>query len=115
SLVELMVTIAVLAILIAAALPSFADFMEKARLRGAADALSSQFVLARSQAIRTDRNVTLAIKGEDDAWCSGARQFAAAGTLGLVAGGGAVACDCAAAPALCVVAGEQLVVGSNEH
>lgn len=115
TLVELMVTITVLAILLAVAVPAFSDFMEKARLRGAADALSSQFALARSQAIRTDRNVTLVIKGEDDTWCSGARQFAAAGTLGLVAAGGAAGCDCAAAPAQCVVAGEQLVVASGEH
>src|SRR5690606_21783202 len=115
TLVELMVTITALAILLAVALPAFSDFMEKARLRGAADALSSQFALARSQAIRTDRNVTLAIKGEDDTWCSGARQFAAAGTLGLVAAGGAAACDCAASPAQCLVAGEQLVVASSGH
>lgn len=115
TLVELMVTVSVLAILLAVALPAFGDFMEKARLRGAADALSSQFALARAQAIRTDRNVTLSIKGEDDTWCSGARQFDAGGTLGLVAAGGEAACDCSATPAQCVVAGEQLVVASAEH
>lgn len=115
TLVELMVTVAVLAILLAVALPAFGDFMEKARLRGAADALSSQFALARAQAMRTDRNVTLAIEGEDETWCSGARQFDAGGTMGLAAAGGEAACDCATTPAQCMVAGEQLVVASSAH
>lgn len=115
TLIELMVTIAVLSILVAIAVPAFTDFLEKSRLRGAADALSSQFSLARAEAMRTDRNVTLAIKGEDDVWCSGARQFAGAGTLGLVAAGGSAACDCSSTPAQCLVAGNQSVVDAGEH
>ena len=115
TLIELMVTIAVLAILLAVAVPAFSDFMEKARLRGAADALASQFSLARAEAMRTDRNVTLSIEGEDEAWCSGARQFDAGGTLGIVAAGGATACDCSSAPAQCLVAGNQSVVDAGGH
>lgn len=115
TLIELMVTVAVLAVLVALAVPSFSDFLEKARVRGAADELASQFSLARAEAMRTDRNVTLAIKGEDGTWCSGARQFAAGGTLGMVAAGGAASCDCSTNAAQCLVAGNQSVVSSDVH
>lgn len=113
TLIELMVAIAVLAILIAVAVPSFADFMEKARLRGGADALSSQFALARAEAMRADRNVTLAIKGEDDVWCSGARQHEATGILGLADASGNSVCDCSSTPAECMVAGNQSIVDAG--
>lgn len=115
TLIELMVTIAVLAILLAVAVPAFTAFLEKSRLRGAADALASQFALARAEAMRTDRNVTLAIKGEDASWCSGARQFDAGGTMGIAAAGGAEACDCSSTPAQCLVAGNQSLVASAGH
>lgn len=114
TLIEMMVTIVVLAILIAVAVPSFSDFIEKARLRGAADALSSQFTVARSEAVRTDRNVTLAVIGEDGVWCAGARQFSAAGTAGLVDASGSASCDCSSDPSVCMVAGNQSVVDSTE-
>lgn len=113
TLIELMVTIAVLAILIAVAVPAFSDFMEKGRLRGGADAISSQFALARAEAMRSDRNVTLAIKGEGGTWCSGARQYTATGILGLVDASGAQACDCSTKPAECLVAGNQSVVDAK--
>jgi len=113
TLIEMMVTIVVLAILIAVAVPSFSDFIEKARLRGAADALSSQFTVARTEAVRADRNVTLSVVGEDGVWCTGARQFAAAGTAGLVDASGSASCDCSDTPAACMVAGNQSVVDSG--
>lgn len=112
TLIEMMVTIAVLAILVAIAVPSFSDFMEKARLRGAADALSSQFSLARSQAVRSGRDVRLLVVGEDAAWCTGARQYAASGVVGLVDASGSATCNCSSNAAQCLVAGEQSVVSS---
>ena len=51
SLVELMVAVAVLAILLAAAAPSFAEFFDRARLRGAADDVTSLIATARGEAV----------------------------------------------------------------
>lgn len=113
SLIEMMVTLAVLAILVAVAVPSFAAFLEKARLRGAADALSSQFALARAQAVRSNRDVSLAVVGEEGAWCSGALQFDASGIAGLVDASGSATCDCSSDADACLVAGERSVVSSD--
>lgn len=115
TLIEMMVTIAVLAIIVAIAVPSFSDFMEKARLRGAADALSSQFSLARSQAVRSGRDVRLLVVGEDAEWCTGARQYAASGVVGLVDASGSASCNCStsAGAAQCLVADQQSVVSST--
>jgi len=115
TLIEMMVTIAVLTIIIAVAVPSFTAFLEKTRLRGAADALSSQFALARAEAVRADRSVTLLVDGDDDAWCSGARQFVEAGVLGITSATGSASCDCATKPAECVVAGNRSVVVSTDY
>lgn len=115
TLIELMVTLAVLAILLAMAFPSFSAFMEKARLRGAADALVDQMALARVQAVRSDRAVQLNIVGEDEVWCSGARQFQVSGTLGLTEASGSQSCDCSDDPTKCVVAGSTSVVDSDSY
>lgn len=115
TLIEMMVTIAVLAIIIAVAVPSFSAFLEKARLRGAADALSSQFASARVEAVRTDRTVSLLVKGEDGEWCTGARQFVEAGVVGISNARGSATCDCSTAPAECVVAGNRSVVDSEAY
>ena len=112
TLIELMVTLAVLAVLVAMAFPSFSAFMEKARLRAAADALLGQLALARSEAVRSDRNVLLNIIGEDGSWCSGARQFQAGGILGLTEASGSEACDCSEDASTCLVAGNSSVVDS---
>jgi type IV fimbrial biogenesis protein FimT len=115
TLIELMVGIAVLAILIAVAVPSFSAFLEKTRLRGAADALSSQFALSRVEATRTDRRVSLLVVGEDGEWCTGARQFVEAGVVGLSNATGDATCDCSDAPAQCIVAGNQSIVAAADY
>ncbi|HET7656361.1 MAG TPA: GspH/FimT family pseudopilin [Luteimonas sp.] len=115
TLIELMVGIAVLAIILAFAVPSFTEFLEKTRLRGAADALSSQFAQARVEAMRTDRTVSLLVDGEDDAWCTGARQFVETGVIGITSGAGSATCDCSTKPAECVVAGNQSVLDSDDY
>ena len=115
TLIELMVGLVVMAIIVAIAVPSFTSFLEKTRLRGAADALSSQFALARVEAIRTDRTVSLLVDGEDGEWCTGARQFVETGVVGLVRGTGNATCDCSTTPAECLVAGNQSVVDSDAY
>ncbi|MET4001286.1 type IV fimbrial biogenesis protein FimT [Marinobacterium sp. MBR-109] len=61
SVVELMVTIAVLAIIVGIGLPSFQSMMERSRLDSAADTLADSFRYARSEAIT--RNTTVDVDG----------------------------------------------------
>jgi len=59
TLVELMVTLAVLAILATLAIPSFQEVIRSSRLSTAANDLSSAMALARSEAVRRGARVTL--------------------------------------------------------
>jgi prepilin-type N-terminal cleavage/methylation domain-containing protein len=59
TLMELMVTVAILAILVALAMPSFNAFVAKGRLSGAAEALAQDLQLAKSEALRRNADVTI--------------------------------------------------------
>ena len=85
TLVELMVTIAVLAILIALAGPSFADFAERSALRGAADGLAAAIGAAKEECIKRDRLVRVDFMPMGDAVCVGAAAVASSADAG---------CDC---------------------
>lgn len=61
SVVELMVTIAVLAIILGIGMPSFQNMLESSRLDSAAESLADSFRLARSEAIA--RNATVIASG----------------------------------------------------
>lgn len=65
TLVELAVTIAVLAILVTIAVPSFTGIMNSNRLRGAANELVATLQLARSEAVR--RNARTVVCRSDNA------------------------------------------------
>lgn len=52
TIIELMITISVIAILAAIAMPSFADFLERNRIKGAAESVKAEFQYARSEAIK---------------------------------------------------------------
>ena len=110
TLIELMVTIAVLAILLALAVPAFSDFFEKARLRGAADDLESFVNAQRLNAVRSDRDINLTLRGAGSNWCVGARA-AADPALGAQVPP-ATACDCIDDATECTVGGQQAVLSS---
>lgn len=59
TLVELMVTVAIIALLAALAIPSFAPAIQKQRLKNAAQELQSQLYLAKAEAIKTGQRVYL--------------------------------------------------------
>lgn len=69
TLIELMVTVAMMAVLAALATPSFRELIEAQRLRDTAFGLVSDLTLARSEAIKRGGNV--AITPVDNAWSGG--------------------------------------------
>ncbi|MDM0072861.1 GspH/FimT family protein [Variovorax sp. J2P1-59] len=70
SAVELLVEIAIAALLMALAMPSFGTLVSRYRLRHAADDLSAAIYLARAEALRRGGNVTL--RGATAPGCSDA-------------------------------------------
>lgn len=67
TLIELIVTLAVLAIVAAIALPSFAEFLRGVRASSDVSAITGSLSLARSEAIKRNRNVCISA----DDWAAG--------------------------------------------
>lgn len=92
TLVELMITLAIAAILVTLAIPSFVDTVRKNRLSSQASSIFTALNIARSEAIKLGANVT-ACSSTDQATCSGANDWSTgwlihqAGTLIKVWGG----------------------------
>ncbi|MFI8482568.1 GspH/FimT family pseudopilin [Pseudomonas sp. NPDC078700] len=79
TLVELMVTVAVLAIFAAIAVPSMSSLIQSNRVQGAADEFLSQLQYARSEAILRNRVVTVEnTSGTTGEWSKGIRIYASA-------------------------------------
>lgn len=70
TLIELMVTIVVLAVLLGIAIPSFTESTLGSRLRSEANDLAAGALLARSEAIKRNETVTLCASS-DGATCTG--------------------------------------------
>jgi type IV fimbrial biogenesis protein FimT len=71
TLIELMVTVAILAILLAVGVPSFRSMVENNRIRAVGNDLVVALQFARSEAIKRGASVTLC-SSDDQASCSGA-------------------------------------------
>ena len=106
TLIELMIGVAVLAILVAVAVPSFQDLVERRRVTAAAESVLSAMQFARSETIKQNTQVDVVFGNTGGAgWCYGLDD-----DLGTN-------CNCATTPANCTVAGETRVVsntGANE-
>ncbi|WP_460822191.1 GspH/FimT family pseudopilin [Lysobacter olei] len=111
TLIELMVAVAVLAILAAIAFPSFDDFFDRYRVRGAADEVLDVISAARAQSVKDGLDAAVS-STVGSAWCVGANS--ASLPTGGAPAGAASACDCTVADA-CLVAGEELVVSAIKH
>lgn len=94
TLIELMVTLAVLAILLTLAVPSFVDFAQRSALRGVADDVINVIASAKQDAIKRDSLVRVDFKAVGSGFCVGAEPVATVGAAG---------CDCSSASA-CTVA-----------
>lgn len=66
TLIELMVTIAVLAVLASLAFPSMQSVIESNRLTTQANSLLTAFQLARSEAVKLNRNVRICARDSSD-------------------------------------------------
>ncbi len=71
TLIELLVAIAVLAILISQAGPALAHLLDNARLLAAAHRLTADLQLARSEALQRGIDVSLIFRDDADPWCYG--------------------------------------------
>lgn len=72
TLIELIVTIVVVGVLAAVAIPSFTDFFKRQRVVGAASELSSLMSYARAESLKSDEAVTLTVKDPvSGQWCFG--------------------------------------------
>lgn len=77
TLVELMIAIAVMAVLLMLAVPSFQDFRMRSIVRGGGDQLVSFWANARMEALKRDQDVTITLVQVGDGMCIGADTAAA--------------------------------------
>lgn len=71
TLVELMVTLVILGILLAIAMPAMAGFIASQKVKTASFDLYSSFLLAQSEAIKRNASVTMAPVSSSSGWISG--------------------------------------------
>lgn len=102
TLIELMVSIAVLAVIVAMAVPSFADFRQRRIAEGAADQLVSFFANARFEAAKRNQLVKVVfLQGAGGATCLGAAP--AVGATPALQAADNTTCDCFT-PGACSIA-----------
>jgi type IV fimbrial biogenesis protein FimT len=114
TLIELMVTLVVLTVLVTIAVPSFMDYFEKARVRGAADQVTNLLARARQAAVKTNMPIGIAaIEKAGGGWCVGARQPSEPTSEWDPRPSTAPTCNCETASVACQVEGEALLVDSS--
>jgi type IV fimbrial biogenesis protein FimT len=69
TLIELMIVIAIIAIIAALAVPSYQDMLERNRLKEAAESLASDMRFARTEAIKKSKDLRLTLIAAT--WCYG--------------------------------------------
>ena len=70
SAIELMVTVAIIGIIAAIAIPSYQDYIARERLVGAAQAIYSQAILARRQAVSNNGTRYFFVSNDSGDWCA---------------------------------------------
>ena len=70
TLLELMVAIAVLAILTTVAIPSFRDLIQNNRVTTQTNELVAALTFARTEAVKRGRNVTIAVTAANPGWAA---------------------------------------------
>jgi type IV fimbrial biogenesis protein FimT len=101
TLIELMITLAVLGVLAAIAAPSFSDILERRKLNGAGEALFANLLFAKTEAIKRNTPVRVTFVGTGATWCYG---FSVN-----------TACDCSDNVPACTIDGATKIVDQNDH
>jgi type IV fimbrial biogenesis protein FimT len=114
TLIELMVTVAILAVIATLAAPSFSDFLQRYRLRGAAEDVASLVAGARVEAVMRNRAVGVVFGGSGAAWCVGAVSAPDPATPGALMPDSAT-CDCASDASSCKSGERVTVVDGGAH
>ena len=81
TLIELMITVVIAAILGALAAPSFSSFSARQRIKTASSDLVSHLTLSRSEAIKQNGNVTMTSASASNSWSDGWTITSAGGTV----------------------------------
>jgi len=117
TLVELMVTLAVLVILAMLAIPSYSDFFVKSRLRGATDDVVSLLNASRINSVKLQRQINVSEKGTGTgtAWCVGAVAEAGPTNAGDALALGNATCNCSASTVSCLVDSQTALVSSSNY
>ena len=68
TLIELMVGLAILAIVLALGTPNFSVFIQNGKIRNAADAMVNGLNLAKTEAVRRNTQVQFSLSGTDSSW-----------------------------------------------
>lgn len=114
TLIELMITLTVAAVLMVLAVPTFSDLIVKSRLRGATDDIVNLLNTSRGNAVKLGREINVSVKSAT--WCAGAISEA-----GPTPGSGNpltlanASCDCAAGTVTCLVNGDNALVSSSNY
>ena len=105
TLIELMVVVVMVAILLSIGLPSFSNFIIGQRVKTAAFDLASTLLLARSEAVKRNADVTVAPKVAADGWVGGWTVVVGTTTLSEQAAYGGIAITNPSIPANVVYQG----------
>ena len=103
TLPELMVALSVIAILMSLSAPSYSEFVNKRKISGAANLISTFFENVKMESVKRNEFASITYKKSDDGtdWCLGAVM------------GKDVACDCMAETAVCLIDSTAVIL-SNE-
>jgi type IV fimbrial biogenesis protein FimT len=100
---ELMVTLAVLAVIISLAVPSFKEAIERRHLEGAASSIHLGLQRAKSEAVKQNKPILFEFNAAT--WCYGINDTDDGG-------GGVASCDCTAGT--CTLNGQAVAVAGSE-
>ena len=72
TMIEMLITIAIVAVVVSLAAPSYSTFIEKRKITGGAEEIASFMMLARSEAVKHNQQTTVSfVRNGDTDWCIG--------------------------------------------
>lgn len=112
TILELMTALLVTAVFMVLAVPSFRDLMDKSRLRGATDDIVSLLNLARTRAVKLQRDVNFSV--DTSSWCAGARSAGDPASIGDPVSTGST-CNCKTSPSVCLIGTDKALVTASDY